>query len=103
LNSPFDVTPRATIPILNRTIAVATKASIRSALITTLEFCQHNGCDLAVASVPPSEKDDPLDFGDGHIQSLFAAGEAAAESGRAWTGAAPAVSDKPGPAVAPAR
>ena len=97
LNTAFAVTPRATIPILARTVEAATKASIRSALITTLEFCRHNGCDLAVSAVPPTLKDDALDFTDAHIQSLFSAGETAAEHGQAWTTAAPAISTKPEP------
>ncbi len=99
LNAPFAVTPLATIPILSRTVDAASKASIRSALTTTLEFCQRNGCDLAVSAVPPELRDDALDFGDAHIQSLFSAGETAAESGRAWTTAAPAMSVKPTPAA----
>jgi predicted acylesterase/phospholipase RssA len=85
LDSAFAVTPRATGPILGRTVAVAAKASTRSAMITTLEFCQRNGCELSVAALPPSEKDDPLDFTEAHIQSLLSAGEAAAETGRAWS------------------
>jgi hypothetical protein len=95
------VTALSTIPILSRTVDVAAKASIRSALTTTLEFCQRNGCDLAVSSVPPDLRDDALDFGDAHIQSLFSAGEAAAEDGQAWTTAAPAMSVKPEPAAGP--
>jgi hypothetical protein len=101
LNTPFAVTALSTIPILSRTVDVAAKASIRSALTTTLEFCQRNGCDLAVSSVPPDLRDDALDFGDAHIQSLFSAGEAAAEDGQAWTTAAPAMSVKPEPAAGP--
>jgi hypothetical protein len=97
LNTAFAVTPVGTMPILARTVEAATKASIRSALITTLEFCRHNGCDLSVSAVPPELKDDALDFTDAHIQSLFSAGESAAESGQAWTSAAPAIATKPTP------
>lgn len=100
LNTPFDVTPLATIPILSRTVDAAAKASIRSALITTLEFCRRNGCDLAVSAVPPDLRDEALDFGDAHIQSLFSAGDTAAESGQAWTTAAPAIAVKPEPVAA---
>ncbi len=103
LNTPFAVTPMATIPILSRTVDAAAKASIRSALTTTLEFCRRNGCDLAVSAVPPDLKDDALDFGDAHIQSLFSAGDTAAESGQAWTTAAPAMSVKPEPVAAGAK
>lgn len=92
LISPFSVTPRATIPVLSRTIDAATKASVRSSLIATLEFCQRNGCDLSVSTLPASVSDDPLDFSDGHIQSLFSAGKAAAIAGQAWTAAQPALS-----------
>jgi hypothetical protein len=99
LNTAFAVTPRGTMPILGRTVEASTKASIRSALITTLEFCRHNGCDLAVSSVPPTLKDDAMDFADAHLQSLFSAGETAAESGQAWTNAAPAITAKPAPAA----
>jgi Patatin-like phospholipase len=100
LNTAFAVTPVATMPILGRTVEAATKASIRSALITTLEFCRHNGCDLSVSTVPGTLKDDALDFTDAHVQVLFSAGESAAESGHAWTTAAPAISAKPEPAAA---
>ncbi len=50
-----------------------------------MEFCRQNGCDLSVSDLPPSEKNDPLDFSAAHIQSLFSAGQAAIESGQAWT------------------
>ena len=100
LNTAFAVTPIATMPILARTVEAATKASIRSALITTLEFCRRNGCDLSVSAVPGTLKDDALDFTDAHVQALFSAGETVAETGHAWTTAAPAISAKPEPAAA---
>ena len=108
LASPFDVTPLATVPILRRTIDVTAKASIRAAMITTLQFCQLNACDLSVASMPESQTDDALDFGDAHIRSLFSAGQAIGESGRAWTLAAPTLLDAakpqaPAATSAPAR
>jgi predicted acylesterase/phospholipase RssA len=95
VNSLFAVTPRATIPVLSRTIDAATKASVRSSLIATLQFCQRNGCDLNVSVLPSSVKDDPLDFSAAHIESLFSAGEAAALAGQAWTDAMPALSATP--------
>ncbi len=95
LNSPFAVTPRATIPVLRRTVDAASKASLRSALLATLQFCQRQGCRLNVSAVPVSEKDDPLDFSAAHLQSLFAAGQRAAETGTAWQTVAPALADKP--------
>ena len=87
--SEFAVTPQATIPILTRTLDAASKASIRLALSGALEFCLRNGCDLSVSDLPPTEKNDALDFSAAHIQSLFSAGQAAIEGGRAWTTAAP--------------
>jgi hypothetical protein len=95
LDTSFSVTPRATLPILSRTVEVAARASVRSAMITTLEFCQHNACELSVAAMPASEQDDPLDFGEPHIQSLLAAGEAAGETGQAWS-VGPAAVTAPG-------
>jgi len=100
LNEPFAVTPVGTLPILSRTVDVSTKASVRNALIATQEFCRRNGCDLAISALPPTQTDNALDFSQAHIQSLFSAGETAAESGQAWTTAAPAISVKPAP-VAP--
>jgi hypothetical protein len=85
----FEVTPHATIPILIRTIDAASKASIRSVLADTLDFCRQNGCDLRVADLPPTQKNAALDFSAAHLQSLFAAGEAAIASGQAWEAAAP--------------
>lgn len=102
LNSPFSVTPRGTIPVLLRTIDAATKASVRSSLIATLEFCQRNGCDLSVSTLPTSVADDPLDFGGAHITSVFSAGEAAAIADQAWRAVQPALSvpaPSPGPAA----
>ena len=93
LNSPFSVTPRATIPVLLRTIDAATKASVRSSLISTLEFCQRNGCDLSVSALPDTVVDDSLDFSHAHIVSLFSAREAAAIAGQAWTAAQPALAE----------
>jgi hypothetical protein len=93
LGSLFEVTPIGTVPILRRTIDAQAKASIRSAMITTLQFCQHNNCDLSVASMPATQTDDPLDFGDAHIQSLFAAGQAIGAGADAWKVAAPTLLD----------
>lgn len=87
--SEFAVTPRATIPILTRTLDAASKAAIGLVLADTLEFCRHNGCDLRVSDLPSIEKNDPLDFSAAHIKSLFSAGQAAIESGRAWSNASP--------------
>ena len=87
--SRFTVTKHATIAILSRTLDAASKSSIRSALAGTLDFCQNSGCDLSVSDLPPTENDDVLDFGAAHIESLFSAGQAAIQSGHAWTTAAP--------------
>lgn len=92
----FAVTPHATVPIFRRTIDAASKASIRSSLVGTFDFCQRNGCDLRLASLPATEEDDPFDFSVAHIQSLFSAGQADMERGQAWRVAA----QTPGP-VAP--
>ncbi len=100
MNGLFAVTPHATIPILSRTVDAVTKASLRSSVITTLDFCQHNGCDLLLASLPTTEKDDSLDFSAAHIRSLFDAGQAAILSGMAWKTAAPALAKEP-PATLP--
>jgi len=97
LDGEFAVTPRATIPIIKRTVDTVTKASLRTAILSTLEFCRRNGCGLSVAAMPSSETDDPMDFGAAHIQRLFAAGQAAGEGGRAWKLATPALSGAGGP------
>ncbi len=85
--SQFAVTDHAIIPILRRTVDTTSKASIRLALTTALDFCVHNGCDLRVSDLPTTEKNDVLDFGAGHIQSLFDAGQTAITTGQAWTSA----------------
>jgi predicted acylesterase/phospholipase RssA len=104
LNSPFAVTPRATIPILTRTIDAANKASIHSLVTNTLDFCHRNGCELRIAALPVTEKDDPLDFSAGHIQSLFSAGQTAIGDGTAWMKAAPAIAPvKSAPAMVPVK
>jgi predicted acylesterase/phospholipase RssA len=87
--SEFVITERATIPILTRTLDTASKASIRAVLAGAQEFCQRNGCDLRVSDLPATEKSAALDFSAAHLESLFAAGEAAIQSGQAWTTAAP--------------
>jgi predicted acylesterase/phospholipase RssA len=97
----FSVTPRAVMPILSRTLNVASKASIRSSVIGTQDYCQHNGCDLLLAILPAALTDDPMDFGDDHISSLFSAGEDAMRGGRAWEAAAPALASPPNPGGAP--
>jgi predicted acylesterase/phospholipase RssA len=89
LDSRFAVTPRSTIPILSRTMDAANKASIRSVLISTAEFCQQKRCDLFVSALPKTVKDDPLDFSAKHIKSLFAAGEAAQVGGDVWMKSTP--------------
>lgn len=80
----FAVTPRATIPILGRAFDVANKASVRSILFTTAEFCRTDGCSLQVSALPTTVEDKPLDFGLHHIRDLFAAGVAAEQRGDAW-------------------
>jgi hypothetical protein len=80
----FAVTPTATLPILARSFDVASKASVRSALITMAEFCRVQGCAVRVAAMPLTQKDDALDFSTGHVRSLFDAGDAASAAGQAW-------------------
>ncbi len=80
----FGVTPRATLPILGRSFDVASKASVRAGLISMAEFCRAHGCAVRVSALPETEKDNALDFSAAHERSLFAAGEAAMKSGRAW-------------------
>ena len=88
LASPFAVTRHATIPILGRTVDAATKASLRASVASARDFCQRSGCDLRIAALPASEKDDALDFSPAHIQSLFSAGQAAIVSDKAWVAGA---------------
>ena len=89
LDSQFAVTPHATIPILGRTLDAANKASVRSVVITVLEFCRYNGCDMHVASLPSTEKDDSLDFSAAHVTRLFAAGHDAAAAATTWRSTLP--------------
>jgi hypothetical protein len=92
LEGLFALTPHNSLAILARTLDAAAKASVRTTLITTAEFCERSGCKLHVSSLPPGALDDSLDFGAPHIASLFAAGEAAIDDGTAWktSGDAPA-------------
>lgn len=87
----FAVTPRSTIPILERTIDAGGKAAVRSALLTTAQFCERAGCELSVSSLPATVKDDSLDFDTAHIESLFAAGEAGSMKGSGWQSATEAL------------
>jgi hypothetical protein len=89
VDSLFAVTRREIMPILARTFDVANKASIRSVLLNTAEYCRSHDCALKVSALPSGVKDDPLDFGVHHIHDLFAAGEAAQTGGAAWSNAAP--------------
>jgi len=91
--SEFAVTPRSTIPILGRTIDAGSKASARSIIISTAEFCQHNSCDLSVSSLPATAKDDSLDFDSAHLEELFSIGEAGAVNGAGWKSAAKTVTE----------
>ncbi len=84
LASTFALTPRSTLRIFSRAIDVSDQASIRSLLIANAEFCRESGCELYVASLPPSVKDDPLDFSAAHIKALAEAGKAEMDAGRAW-------------------
>jgi hypothetical protein len=87
-DSEFAVTPRSTIPILARTIDAGGKASVRSIIVSTAEFCQRNGCEVSVSSLPLTVKDDSLDFNNAHLESLFTAGEAGSVNGSGWRPAA---------------
>jgi hypothetical protein len=84
LDSVFNVTPRATVPIFSRTADVAIKGSIRSLLIANAEYCRVSGCELEVASLPLTVKDNPLDFSAAHLRDLFAAGQTDIVDGQAW-------------------
>jgi len=88
VDGQFAVTPRSTIPILERTIDAGGKAAVRSIVISTAQFCQRIGCALSVASLPSTVKDDSSDFDQAHLESLFAAGEAGAADGSGWRPAA---------------
>ena len=85
LDGLFQLTPHSTLSILARTLDTANKASIRSMLISTEEFCQRSGCDLKVSDLPTTVVDDPLNFSAAHIAALFAAGAAAAEDRNGWS------------------
>ena len=91
VDGQFAVTPRSTIPILGRTIDAGGKAAVRSIVISTAQFCQRTGCELSVASLPPTVKDDSSDFDRTHLESLFAVGEAGSLTGSGWRPAAKAV------------
>jgi hypothetical protein len=91
VESQFAVTHRSTIPILGRTIDAGSKAAIRSEIVSTAQFCQRTGCELSVSSLPATVKDDSSDFDEVHLESLFAAGEAASVSASGWRPAAKAV------------
>jgi hypothetical protein len=90
----FQLTPRGTIPILVHSLDAGTKASIRSVLLTTAEFCMHNGCSLHLATLPNTTIDSPLDFSDAHTLALFAAGQAFIDQGAVWRTPADAPSAK---------
>ena len=92
-DSDFAVTPRNTIPILERTIDAGSKASVRSIIISTAQFCQRTGCDLSVSSLPDTAKDDSLDFDNAHLEELFSVGEAGAVNGSGWRSAAKTVTE----------
>jgi hypothetical protein len=89
IDSTFAVTPQATLPVLGRSFGTASKASVRAVLISTAQFCQTHGCDIALSTLPADQKDDPLDFSAVHERALFAAGEAAAMAGAAWRSVTP--------------
>ena len=99
LDGLFALTPHSSLSILARSLDTANKASIRSMLISTEEFCERSGCDLKVSALPLTAEDDPLDFRAAHISALFAAGGAAASDRNGWNAAPMA----PAPAAAPAR
>jgi predicted acylesterase/phospholipase RssA len=85
LDRPFVVTPRQTVAILRRALIAVTTAATRNLLIANNEFCQLQGCELDVASIPKTVDGNPIDFTADHLQSLFDTGMAAAENGTAWS------------------
>ena len=91
VESKFSVKPNSTISILRGTIDAGGKAAVRSILISTAQFCQRTGCELSVASLPPTIKDDSSDFDQAHLESLFAIGEAGSVNGSGWRPAASVV------------
>jgi hypothetical protein len=87
LDNQFAITPRSSIPILRRALDAGGKASIRSAIITSAEFCRQNDCEVSVLSLPPTVKDDSLDYDAAHLENLYAAGAAAFSEGSGWKSA----------------
>jgi len=84
LQSLFQITPLSALPIIGRSFDTAARASVRQTVLSTVEFCRRRGCRLKLASLPNSERDDPLDFSAAHINSLFRAGQSAVSTGAAW-------------------
>jgi hypothetical protein len=84
LDSPFDVTPDKTLPLVARALEIGQRAALRSELIATADYCRRNGLQLRISQLPDSDQDRPLDFGAPHIRELLDDAVASAVSGSAW-------------------
>jgi predicted acylesterase/phospholipase RssA len=75
-----------TVPVLERSIAAATRHMARMELATAAGFAQLHGMDLQFTAVPVDYPQvGPLDFRPETMQSLFNYGAMCAEQGRLWT------------------
>jgi patatin-like phospholipase/acyl hydrolase len=80
----FAVTPRSTLPILERSYDTASKANTRIAVAAIAAFGRANGLDLALSYIPPGVAAAPLNFDQKHMQALFELGRRQTADGMAW-------------------
>lgn len=90
INGQLASAPRTTkfrtVPVLERSIAAATRHMTRMELATAAGFAQLHDMDLQFTAVPPDYPQvSSLDFRPATMRSLFNYGAACAEQGRLWT------------------
>lgn len=74
------------IPILSHSFSATLRHDSRSELLTTAGFAHRYGIALKFTSLPIDyPQDDPLDFHEATLQTLFNYGKRCAELGRLWT------------------
>jgi len=86
IGGDFSFTPGGTLPILGRSWATMSKATMRTHLTASAAFARRNGGSLSFAAIPDDAKVDTsgLNFKAAKREALFKLGYDSALAGKAW-------------------
>lgn len=84
LRSEFEITPLATLPILERSYDTTSKVNTRIELQAVANFVKRSGFTVRLSYIPEGTKTSPLDFDKARMTSLFDLGRQNALAAKVW-------------------